>query len=234
MRGRGGGGDGLDPAARPLRRVLVSRESGLMTEKHSMSTPDTSQHVGVPGPPGDHHIEILTPEALDFVARLDAEFARRRREILTARGHRSDSLASGRQLDFPRATSAVRDDPHWRVAPLAQGLTGRQREFTGPPNAEAAAHALASGADVWIADFTEVPSPLRENILAGQRTLLDVCRRRTAPTRTSSGSTTRSASRCTPRPAPSTASTAKRSRTSGSPTPSTSSCSCSGSTANCR
>ncbi|MFI8515888.1 malate synthase A [Streptomyces sp. NPDC085460] len=147
-----------------------------------MSTPDTSQHVGVPGPPGDHHVEILTPEALDFVARLDAAFARRRREILTARGHRSDSLASGRQLDFPRATSAVRDDPHWRVAPPAPGLTGRQREFTGPPNAGAAAHALASGADVWIADFTEVPSPLRENILAGQRTLLDVCRRRTAPT----------------------------------------------------
>ncbi|MFF9018157.1 malate synthase A [Streptomyces sp. NPDC014870] len=146
-----------------------------------MSTPETTHHVEVLGPPGDHHFEILNPEALDFVARLDAAFTRRRREILTARRHRSDSLASGHPLDFPRATSAVRDDPNWRVAPTAQALTGRRAEITAPPAPRTAANALGSGADVWIADFEETPSPLWENVLAGHLTLLDICRRRTGP-----------------------------------------------------
>ncbi|MFF9572930.1 malate synthase A [Streptomyces sp. NPDC014685] len=147
-----------------------------------MPTPETTHHVEALGPLGDHYGEILTPEALNFVARLDVAFTRRRHEILVARGHRSDSLASGRPLDFPRATSALRDDPHWQVAPPAPGLTDRHQEFTGPPNAGTAAHALGSGADVWIADFSEVPSSLRENVLAGQLTLLDACRRRADPT----------------------------------------------------
>ncbi|MFF9066558.1 malate synthase A [Streptomyces sp. NPDC014891] len=141
-----------------------------------MSTHQTTRHIEVVGPPRDRHGEILTPEALDFVARLDTAFARRRRDLLAARRHRADSLASGHPLDFPRATSAVRDDPHWRVAPQAPGPGDRHRaSVPGPPQAGTAAHSHGSGADPRVVDFTEVPSPLWENVLAGQLALTDAC-----------------------------------------------------------
>ncbi|RSS84320.1 malate synthase A [Streptomyces sp. WAC06614] len=143
-----------------------------------MSTRTPTRRVEVLGPPGERHGEILTPEALEFLARLDAAFANRRREILTARRHRADRLASGSPLGFPRATSAVRDAPNWRVAPQAPGLTDRRVEITSPPTPRMAVHALNSGARVWVADFEDATSPLWENIVGGQLTLLDVCRRR--------------------------------------------------------
>ncbi|QES47037.1 malate synthase A [Streptomyces venezuelae] len=135
------------------------------------------RRVKVLGPPGDRHDEILTPAALDFLALLDDAFAGRRREILTARRHRSDRLVSGSPLDFPRATSGVREDPHWRVAPPAPGLTDRRVEITGPPTPRMAVNALNSGARVWMACFEDAASPLWENIVGGQLTLLDVSRR---------------------------------------------------------
>ncbi|MEU6293532.1 malate synthase A [Streptomyces erythrochromogenes] len=137
-----------------------------------------TRRVKVLGPPGDRHGEILTPAALDFLARLDEAFAGRRREILTARRHRSDRLASGSPLDFPRATSAVRDDPHWRVAPPAPGLTDRRVEITAPPTPRMAVNALNSGARVWMADFEDATSQHWENVVGGQLTLLDACRGR--------------------------------------------------------
>ncbi|MEW1633600.1 malate synthase A [Streptomyces sp. NPDC093801] len=143
-----------------------------------MSTHVPTRRVEVLGPAGHRHSEILTPEALEFLARLDAAFADRRREILTARLHRSDRLASGSPLGFPRATSGVRDAPNWRVAPPADDLTDRRVEITSPPTPRMAVNALNSGAQVWMADLEDATSPLWENIVGGQLTLLDVCRRR--------------------------------------------------------
>ncbi|MFJ3903699.1 hypothetical protein [Streptomyces sp. NPDC090025] len=111
-----------------------------------MPTHPPAHRVEVLGPPGDRHDEILTPAALAFLARLDAAFAERRRRILTARRHRRDLLASGSPLGLPRATSGVRDDPHWRVAPPAPDLTDRRVELIAPPTPRAAANALGSGA----------------------------------------------------------------------------------------
>ncbi|WP_435598863.1 malate synthase A [Streptomyces anulatus] len=145
-----------------------------------MATPETTHPIEVLGPPGDRHREILTPEALDFVARLDTAFTRRRGEILTARRHRVDSLASGHPLDFPRATSAVRDDPHWRVAPAA-GPTGRRVAIAGPPGPRTAADAPGPGSEVPITDFEEAASPRWENVLAGHLTLLDACAHHAPP-----------------------------------------------------
>ncbi|MFJ8301500.1 malate synthase A [Streptomyces sp. NPDC094447] len=146
-----------------------------------MSTPETTHPIEVLGPPGDRHREILTPEALDFVARLDTAFARRHRDLLTARRHRADSLVSGHPLDFPRATSAVRDDPNWRVAAAATGPTGRRVEIAGPSDLRTAADAPGPGSEAPITDFEEASSPRWENILAGHLTLLDTCARH-APT----------------------------------------------------
>ena len=60
-----------------------------------MTTLATTGRVQVLGVPGDRHEEVLTPEALDFIGRLDAAFAARRFDLLTERRRRSALLRGG-------------------------------------------------------------------------------------------------------------------------------------------
>ncbi|MFI1645534.1 malate synthase A [Streptomyces avidinii] len=143
-----------------------------------MSIHAPTRRIEVLGTPGERHEEILTPEALDFIARLDDAFAARRLEALKERGRRSGHLAGGTPLDFPLATRAVRQDTRWRVAPPAPGLTDRRVEITGPPDRRMAVNALNSGARVWMADFEDATAPTWDNVIGGQLTLLDVIERR--------------------------------------------------------
>ncbi|WP_328912166.1 MULTISPECIES: malate synthase A [unclassified Streptomyces] len=143
-----------------------------------MSSTETTSRVRVSGPPGDRFDEILTPAALEFIGRLDAAFAARRRELLAERGRRAARTASGDPLDFSRATTALRADPDWRVAPPAPGLTDRRVEITGPPERRMTVNALNSGARVWMADFEDATSPTWENVIGGQLSLLDAIERR--------------------------------------------------------
>ncbi|WP_034273642.1 malate synthase A [Haloechinothrix halophila] len=118
--------------------------------------------------------EILTPAALEFVARLDNEFAGRRRELLDERRVRKDELNSGeRQLDFLPETAHIRDDDSWRVAGAAAGLADRRVEITGPTDRKMTVNALNSGAKVWLADFEDATSPTWANIVDGQVNLYD-------------------------------------------------------------
>ncbi|WP_405699688.1 malate synthase A [Streptomyces sp. NBC_00069] len=143
-----------------------------------MSIHAPTRRVEVLGTPGDRHEEILTPEALDFIARLDDAFAARRPEILKERTRRSAHLAGGAPLVFPLATRAVRQDREWSVAPPAPGLSDRRVEITGPPDRRMAVNALNSGARVWMADLEDATSPTWDNVIGGQLTLLDVIERR--------------------------------------------------------
>ncbi|MBV7672895.1 malate synthase A [Streptomyces halstedii] len=132
-----------------------------------------TRQVRVLAAPGHRHEEILTPAALDFVGRLAEAFAPRRRDLMKERRRQAQRLASGSPLDFPMVTSAVRDDPTWRVAPPAPGLTDRRVEITAPPDRRTALAALDSGAQVWTADFEDATAPLWDNVVGGQLTLLD-------------------------------------------------------------
>ncbi|KPI06596.1 malate synthase A [Actinobacteria bacterium OV450] len=143
-----------------------------------MTTTATTHRVRVLAAPGDRHDEILTPEALDFIGRLDAAFAHRRADILKERIRRKDRLVSGSPLDFSIATAAVRADPVWRVAPPAPGLEDRRVEITGPPDRRMTVNALNSGARVWMADFEDATAPTWNNVIGGQRNLLDAIERR--------------------------------------------------------
>lgn len=132
-----------------------------------------SHRVRVLAAPGARHDEILTPAALDFVGRLTAASAGRRQALLRERRRQARRLADGIPLDFPVVTSAVRADPAWRVAGPAPGLEDRRVEIVGPPDRRTAVQALASGAQVWVADFEDGTSPTWANIVGGQLTLLD-------------------------------------------------------------
>lgn len=128
--------------------------------------------VEITGPMLDRFEEVLTPEALAFVARLHREFDARRLELLDARQARQAELSAGGTLDFLPETKAVREGD-WQVAPPAPGLEDRRVEITGPVDRKMTINALNSGAKVWLADFEDANSPLWENAVSGQLNLRD-------------------------------------------------------------
>ena len=63
----------------------------------------------VRGPIEGRFDEVLTGDAVDFLASLHREFDARRRELLAARGERYQRLANGEGLDFlPQTETSVR------------------------------------------------------------------------------------------------------------------------------
>jgi malate synthase len=135
-----------------------------------MSTP---AGVEVTGPRGDRFEEILTPEALGFLATLQREFGARRRDLLAKRAERQEALSKGGTLDFLPETAEIRADDTWRVAAPAPGLVDRRVEITGPTDRKMTINALNSGAKVWLADFEDANTPLWENMIGGQLNLRD-------------------------------------------------------------
>jgi malate synthase len=134
-----------------------------------------SSSVSVVGPPTSESGRVLTPDALAFIGRLHAEFADRRRELLTQRRTRWDALQSGgAKLDFPD-DSAARTT--WRVAPAPPDLNDRRVEITGPAERKMMINALNSGASVFMADLEDALSPTWENVVDAQGALMDAVRR---------------------------------------------------------
>ena len=139
-----------------------------------MSTPGG---VEVTGPIHSRYDEILTPEALAFLAELHRTFDARRRELLRHREERSTEFATGRVPDFLADTDRIRTG-HWRVAEPAPGLVDRRVEITGPTDAKMTINALNSGAKVWLADHEDANTPLWENVIEGQLNLRDAIDRK--------------------------------------------------------
>ncbi|MBP2413003.1 malate synthase [Arthrobacter stackebrandtii] len=117
--------------------------------------------------------EILTPEALDFVAELNARFNPARKNLLAARTARRTKVAETGKLDFLPETESVRSGD-WKVAPAPAALTDRRVEMTGPASpAKMAINALNSGAKVWLADLEDASTPLWENVVDAVLNLRD-------------------------------------------------------------
>ncbi|WP_433058571.1 malate synthase A [Dactylosporangium sp. CS-033363] len=128
--------------------------------------------VEITGPLGDRYAEILTEEALSFLADLHRGFDARRLELLALRKEREAELQAGGTLGFLPETREVREGD-WRVAEPAPGLEDRRVEITGPTDAKMTINALNSGAKVWLADHEDANTPLWENVVQGQLNLRD-------------------------------------------------------------
>jgi malate synthase len=131
--------------------------------------------VDIAGPAGERFGEVLTPEALDFVAKLQREFGRRRWELLERRRERQLELDSGGTLDFLDETRDVREGG-WRVASPPAALQDRRVEITGPTDRKMVINALNSGARGFMADFEDANSPTWGNMIGGQVNLADAVR----------------------------------------------------------
>ena len=76
----------------------------------------THARLELNGPVAAGFDEILTPDALEFVAELEQRFGPRRRELLEARARRRARLRAGEMLDFLPDTLEIRE-ADWAVAP---------------------------------------------------------------------------------------------------------------------
>jgi malate synthase len=120
--------------------------------------------------------EILTPAALDFLTALHETFAGEIADLLAAREARQGTVARGADLDIDPATAAIRNDPSWRVVGAGPGLADRRVTLVGPVDERMALHALATDAQVWVADAEDSLSPTWENVIGAQLVLRDVVR----------------------------------------------------------
>jgi malate synthase len=116
--------------------------------------------------------DILSPEALAFLARLHRLAEPRRQQLLQARRERQARYDAGALPDFRADTAAIRESA-WRVAPIPAALQDRRVEITGPVERKMIINALNSGAKVFMADFEDSSAPSFTNQLDGQINLRD-------------------------------------------------------------
>ena len=135
-----------------------------------------SNGVEVVGKVTSEFAQILTPEALDFVAKLERNFRARRLECLQQRQERQARLDGGEALDFLPETKHIREG-NWKCAPIPADIRDRRVEITGPTDRKMVINALNSGAKIFMADFEDANSPTWNNMIEGQINLRDAIRR---------------------------------------------------------
>ena len=128
------------------------------------------------GPLHPDFAQILTPEALEFLAMLCRAFEPRRQELLALRQRRQAEFDRGLRPDFLAETAAIRQ-ADWRVAPCPADLQDRRVEITGPTDRKMVINALNSGANVFMADFEDSTTPTWENSVRGQINIRDAVNR---------------------------------------------------------
>jgi len=135
-----------------------------------------SEELQITAPVSAAYAEILTPEAVRFVASLAAKFEGRRQELLARRQERQGEIDAGHFPDFLTETTDIRVS-EWTVARIPRDLTDRRVEITGPVDRKMVINALNSGANVFMADFEDANSPTWSNNVEGQINLRDANRR---------------------------------------------------------
>lgn len=116
--------------------------------------------------------EILTAEALGFVAAIERKFGARRRELIVAREDFQTRLDSGELPKFLPETADIRTKD-WTVRPAPSSLKDRRVEITGPVDRKMVINALNSGANCFMADFEDSSTPTWGNMMHGQINLRD-------------------------------------------------------------
>ncbi len=116
--------------------------------------------------------ELLTPEAVRFVAELHGLFEPARRTLMELRATRQRFFNEGGLPDFLPETKDVRDGS-WVVAPIPADLQNRRVEITGPVDRKMMINALNCGANCFMADFEDSLAPTWENVIDGQLNVKD-------------------------------------------------------------
>ncbi|MDH5345381.1 MAG: malate synthase A [Gammaproteobacteria bacterium] len=116
--------------------------------------------------------DILSEEALAFLADLGRAFTPRVDALLEARVIRQRAIDAGEMPGFAAETAAIRE-ADWRVVEAPPDLCDRRVEITGPTDRKMIINALNSGANVFMADCEDSLAPTWDNVIRGQANLRD-------------------------------------------------------------
>ncbi|MFB6226940.1 MAG: malate synthase A [bacterium] len=134
------------------------------------------ENVEIEGSVDSKFEDILTPEALEFVAKITRQFRDRRNEILEERKKQQKRFDDGEKPDFRPETEDIREGD-WTVDPVPEELQDRRVEITGPSSQRnMVVNAFNSGAEVYMTDFEDSDSPTWNNVLQGQLNLYQATR----------------------------------------------------------
>jgi len=122
------------------------------------------------------YAQILTPDALAFMAKLHRQFEPRRQELLAKRVERQTAFDAGQMPDFLPETKQIRASD-WTIADQPPDLLDRRVEITGPTDRKMVINALNCGASTFMADFEDANCPTWDNMVDGQVNLRDAVRR---------------------------------------------------------
>lgn len=137
------------------------------------NNPETvNDGISITGEPGPGFENILTSDALNFVAGLHRSFEQKRRDLLAARAARQKVWDGGGLPDFLEETKQVRDGD-WKIGSIPADLQDRRVEITGPTNRKMVINALNCDASVFMTDFEDANSPSWSNMIEGQINLRD-------------------------------------------------------------
>src|SRR5476649_2333937 len=123
-----------------------------------------------------HHLDVLSPQALAFVAKLHRQFEGRRQDLLAKRAARQQEFDAGKLPDFLPETKTIRES-EWTIAPQPADLLDRRVEITGPTDRKMVINALNCGASTFMADFEDANCPTWDSMIDGQHNLRDAVRR---------------------------------------------------------
>jgi malate synthase len=132
--------------------------------------------VSISGQITPEFAQILTGEALGFMAALHRKFDARREELLARRAARQKEFDRGALPDFLPETKKIRES-EWQVAAQPKDMLDRRVEITGPTDRKMVINALNCGASTFMADFEDANCPTWFNMVDGQINLRDAVRR---------------------------------------------------------
>jgi malate synthase len=150
-----------------LITIAAKQASHVFQDCHMATASST-----ILAPMGFRFDEILTADALTFLAMLQRSFNGRRKDLLAKRAERQKRFDAGETPDFLAETRSIREGD-WRVAPLPADLHDRRVEITGPTDRKMVINALNSGAKVFMTDFEDANCPTWANGVEGQINLKD-------------------------------------------------------------
>lgn len=128
--------------------------------------------VSILGTIGPRYEEILTVDALIFLADLHRTFETERKRLMRLRDERQRRFDMGELPIFLHETYDVRHSD-WVIAPIPDDLLDRRVEITGPVDRKTIINALNSGAKVFMGDFEDANAPSWANNIKGQINLKD-------------------------------------------------------------
>ena len=132
--------------------------------------------ASVLGPAGPGYDDILTEEALEFIAALARRFSPEVRDLLARRDERQAAIDRGEMPDFLEESRSIRESA-WQVVAPPDDLLDRRVEITGPTDRKMIINALNSGARVFMADCEDSLTPSWDNVIQGQINLRDAVNR---------------------------------------------------------